>query len=108
MPSPAGMVVAIAPPPLRVHPNLAAVSWPVRGRFAAAHTMPPLRPCAARRRRPRSYYYGGPCIMHAAAAMRGTSTVPTCRYGAMQHAAMPTAMHAWPSCSLMHASSSRG
>jgi hypothetical protein len=56
MPSPAGMVVAIAPPPLRVHPNLAAVSWPVRGRFAAAHTMPPLRPCAARRRRPRSYY----------------------------------------------------
>jgi hypothetical protein len=48
MPSPAGMVVAIAPPPLRVHPNLAAVSWPVRGRFAAAHTMPPLRPCAAR------------------------------------------------------------
>lgn len=76
MPSPAGMVVAIAPPPLRVHPNLAAVSWPVRGRFAAAHTMPPLRPCAARRRRPRSsYYYGGPCIMHAAAAMRGTSTV---------------------------------
>jgi hypothetical protein len=58
MPSPAGMVVAIAPPPLRVHPNLAAVSWPVRGRFAAAHTMPAprYRPCAARRRRPRSYY----------------------------------------------------